>query len=127
MTKPHVRELYARLKGELRIKPWLDEEDLLPGQDWELEITKAVRISDCVVVCLSKWAIDNTGYVQKEIRFALDAADHQPEGTIFLIPVRLELCDVPERLRRYHWVNLFERGGYDLLLRSLHARADGLK
>jgi hypothetical protein len=27
---------------------------LLPGQDWKLEIRKAVRESDVVVVCLSK-------------------------------------------------------------------------
>jgi uncharacterized LabA/DUF88 family protein len=124
--KAQVRELYSRLKGELGIEPWLDEESLLPGQDWELEITKTVRASHCVIVCLSRQAIDKEGFVHKEIRFALDAADHQPEGVIFLIPVKLEPCEVPERLRRYHWVDLFEPGGYQLLLRSLQARANGL-
>ena len=43
--KPAVRELYPRLKVEGWIDPWLDEEKLYPGQDWELEIEKAVEAS----------------------------------------------------------------------------------
>jgi hypothetical protein len=125
--KPQVRDLYARLKGEIGMQPWLDEQNLLPGQDWDREITRAVRDAHCVIVCLSKRAIDNAGYVHKEIRFALDAADHQPEGTIFLIPLRLDQCNLPERLAQYHKVDLFEAGGYELLLRGLRARADGLR
>ena len=39
--KPIVRELYQRLLAEGWIDPWLDEEKLLPGQDWDLEIEKA--------------------------------------------------------------------------------------
>ncbi|MBI1877020.1 MAG: toll/interleukin-1 receptor domain-containing protein, partial [Chloroflexi bacterium] len=51
--KPTVRDLYQRLQSEGFIQPWLDEEELLPGQDWQLEIPKAVRASDVVLVCLS--------------------------------------------------------------------------
>ena len=36
--KPIVRELYQKFLDEGWIDPWLDEEKLLPGQDWELEI-----------------------------------------------------------------------------------------
>ncbi|MDO9301931.1 MAG: toll/interleukin-1 receptor domain-containing protein [Anaerolineales bacterium] len=42
--KPAVRELYKRLAAEKWIDPWLDEENLLPGQDFDLEIYKAARI-----------------------------------------------------------------------------------
>jgi hypothetical protein len=100
--KAQVRDLYRRLRND-GFHPWLDEEDLLPGQDWSHEISKAVRASIIVLVCLSKTSITKAGYVQREIRYALDVADEQPDGTIFLIPVRLEECDVPERLRRWHW------------------------
>ena len=41
--KPIVRELYQRLLAEGWIDPWLDEENLLPGQDWEMEIEKAIE------------------------------------------------------------------------------------
>src|SRR5437016_11398315 len=105
--KPQVRELYRRLK-RYGFNPWLDEYDLLGGQDWELEIRVAVRSSDAVVVCLSKSSVNKEGFVQKEIRFALDAADEKPERAIFIIPVRLEMVDVPQRLKQWHWINLFE-------------------
>ena len=51
--KPEVRNLYHKLLAETWIDPWLDEEKLLPGQDWNLEIEKAVEASDAVIVCLS--------------------------------------------------------------------------
>src|SRR5258706_289801 len=101
--KPAVRALYRQLALVRGINLWLDEEDLLPGHDWDREITKAVRASDVVLVCLSCGSINKAGYVQKEIKDVLDVADEQPEGTIFLIPVKLEECEVPERLRRWQW------------------------
>ena len=85
--KPKVRTLYRRLV-EAGFDPWLDEEKLLPGQEWDLEIRKAVRASDVVIVCLTRNSVNKEGYVQKEIRMALDVADEKPEGTIYLIPAR---------------------------------------
>jgi hypothetical protein len=120
--KAQVRDLYKSLKRD-RFEPWLDEEDLVPGQDWEAEIRKAVRSSRVVLVCLSSHAANKEGFVQKEIRFALDCANENPPGTIFLIPVKLEECPVPEGLRHLHWVNLTESTGYDKLLVALRTRA----
>lgn len=121
--KPVVRELYKRLIAE-GVDAWLDQEKLLPGQDWRVEIPRAVRDADVVVICLSNKSITKEGYVQKEIRFALDSAEEKPEGTIFLIPARLEDCIVPERLDRWQWVDLFDENGFLKLLRSLKLRAD---
>jgi len=123
--KPAVRDLYRRLRSD-GIALWLDEEDLLPGQDWQLEIPKAVRSSDAVIICLSRRAITKAGYVQKEIEDALDVASKQAEGAIFLIPLRLEGCEVPERLRRWQWLDLFRKTGYERLLRALRTRAEHL-
>jgi serine/threonine protein kinase len=125
VDKPLVRDLYGKLKDD-GIDVWLDEESLLPGEDWQEAIPKAVRSSHIVVVCLSKAAITKRGYVQKEIRFALDAAAEQPEGAIFLIPVRLEECEIPSQLSRWQWANLFGSGGYPQLMRSLRTRAEEL-
>jgi hypothetical protein len=120
--KPEVRKLYHKLAKD-GFKPWLDEEDLVPGQKWQLEIPKAVHSSDAVVVCLSNNSITKTGYVQKEIRYALDAADERPDDAIFLIPVRLEECNVPTRLSPFHWVNLYEEEGYKRLVTALETIA----
>lgn len=123
--KPVVRGLYKKLKDS-GIAAWLDEEELLPGQDWAVAIPQIVKRSDVVLICLSKSAIGKTGFVQKEIQIALDAADERPEGTIFLIPLRLEKCAVPERLKRWHYVNLFDERGYDRLMLALRTRATEL-
>lgn len=124
--KALVRNLYQHLRAD-GIEPWLDEEDLLPGEDWHREIPKAVRNSDIVIICLSRRSINKNGYLQREIKLALDVADEQPEGTIFLIPVKLEECEVPERLNRWQWVNLFEERGYQRLLKALARRAQSLE
>ena len=120
--KPRVRELYARLRAD-GFRPWLDEEDLLPGQEWEREIPKALRESDVVIVALSKRAVSKSGYVHREIGYALDVVERQPEGEIFIIPVKLEACDAPDRLNRWQWVNLYDEKGYERLLRGLKFRA----
>jgi formylglycine-generating enzyme required for sulfatase activity len=116
--KPKVRELYHHLAAD-GFDAWLDEEKLMPGQDWDLEIRKAVREADVVVVCLSNSSVTKAGYVQKEIRFALDVADEQPEGVIFLIPARLEECQTPNRLSKWQWVDLFIETGYERLKKTL--------
>lgn len=122
--KSSVQDLYKRLCDD-GFMPWLDVEDLLPGQDWEQAIARAVHGSDVVAVCLSQNSVNKRGYVQKEIKFALDIADEQPEDTIFIIPLKLEECDVPARLKRWQWVNLFEDRGYERLLKALRHRAAG--
>ena len=45
MTNPpcEADELYQKLRAEPWIEPWLDEEELYPGQDWNMEIEKAVE------------------------------------------------------------------------------------
>ena len=123
--KAAVRELYGRLLAD-GLQPWLDEEDLLPGQRWQVEIPKAVRASDVVLVCLSPGSINHAGYVNKEISYALDVALEQPEDVIYVIPVCLIECIVPDRLADFQWVNLFEAGGYERLKRALQFRAKGL-
>ncbi len=105
--------------------PWLDAEKLLPGENWEVEIPKALFASDVILVCLSKNSVNKEGYVQKEIVFALDKAMEKPEGTIFIVPAKLEACDVPQRLNHYQWVDLY-RDGYKRLMLSLNKRATQL-
>lgn len=119
--KSAVRDLHRRLKSS-GISPWLDEIDIRPGEDWQSSIANAVRSSDTVLVCLSATSIAKTGYVQKEIAFALDRADEQPEGQIYIVPVRLEPCIVPQRLSRWQWVDLFAADGFARLVSSLTSR-----
>lgn len=128
--KPAVRELYQKLRNESWLEPWLDEEELFPGMDWNMEIEKAVEAADAIIVCLSKGSITKEGYVQRELRIVLDFADYKPEGTIYILPVRLEECEPPRRLRAWQYADYFEgqhERGLKRLLASLKMRADSLE
>ncbi len=128
--KPAVRELYKKLRVEAWLDPWLDEEKLLPGQDWHIEIEKAVEVTDVVVVLLSNQSVSQEGYVQRELKMALDVADEKPEGAIFIVPLRLDDCPAPRRLRGWHYVDYFPADRKDWaverLIASLKARAESL-
>jgi hypothetical protein len=63
------------------------------------------------------------GFVQKELVYALDVAQEKPDGAVFLIPVRLEDCQIPHRLRSWQCIDLFVPGGYEKLKLALHERA----
>jgi hypothetical protein len=119
--KAQVREVYHRLRAIDGFEPWLDKEDLLPGQDWDYEIKQALKTSDFILIFLSRSSVAKRSYVQREMKLALDALQELPEGTIHTIPVRLDDCDVPEQFRRYHWANLFEPNGFDRIVRAVHA------
>jgi len=125
--KPAVRELYKRLAAEKWIDPWLDEENLLPGQDFDLEIYRAARDSDSIIICLSKVSVAKEGYVNKEIRRALDAADEKPEGAVYIIPLRLDDCSPSfERLKKLHYADYFTSNAHEKLIKSLRLRAGAL-
>jgi hypothetical protein len=115
-----IQALYARLK-KAGVEAWLDKEKLLPGQDWAYEIRRAILKSDIVIVCLSRQFNKHKGYRHEELRIALEKANLFSEDEIFIIPARLEKCDVPESLRRWHRVDLFEVDGYRKLMHSLQS------
>jgi hypothetical protein len=113
-----VHALYARLK-KYGVDAWLDKEKLLAGEDWAFEIRKAILKSDVVIACLSKGFNKQKGFRHEELKIALEKVNLIPEDEIFIIPVRLEVCDMPESLRHLHRVDLFERGGYKRLIHAL--------
>ena len=126
-----VREFRERLRAETWIDPWFDEEDILPGQKWEGSVVDAVHNSHAVIVFLSSIAVRKEGFFHKELKLALDAAAEKPDGTIFIIPIRLDVCDVPERLLPYQYVDYFGDEAhkdhvYSSLIAALKVRAENL-
>ena len=122
-----MRDLSAYLAAQGWIAPWLDEEKLLPGQNWDIEIKKAVRAADAIIVFLSDISVKKEGYIQKELRFALDLALEKPEEEIFIVPVRIDDCFVPESLKKIHHVDYFppenKDSAFKRIIASLEVRA----
>jgi ATP-dependent Clp protease ATP-binding subunit ClpB len=119
--KEQVRALSMKLRGS-GFRPWLDETELLPGQKWDEEIKKALRRCDIILVCLSEYS-GKSGYLQTEIVRALDIYNELPEGTIYLIPVKLKDCTLPDKFAELQWVDLSRENDYVKLERVLKDKA----
>ena len=84
-------EVAERLYDALTLlgaRPWMDSHDLIPGQDWKREIRSAIQRSDFVILLLSQRSVSKQGFVQREIREALEVYETLPEGRVYLIPAR---------------------------------------
>jgi formylglycine-generating enzyme required for sulfatase activity len=113
-----VEQLYHRLV-EAGFRPWLDREHILPGMKWGPTIRQALKRADFVLVCMSATSINKRGFLQKEIKQALEHAQEKLEDDVWLIPVRLDDCDMPDSLGDIQWVDLFKDEGWEQLLGAL--------
>lgn len=116
--KEKVEALYQKL-SDAEFKPWMDEKDILPGERWESCVQRAIQDSDFFLACLSTNSVNKRGFLQKEIRAALSIWQEKLDSDIYLIPVRLDDCEVPESLRDLQWVDLFEEDGWTRLVEAI--------
>lgn len=119
--KEKVEEIYKKL-CEAGVKPWMDKADVIPGQQWRFKIEKAIHESDIFLACLSAHSVSKRGFLQREIKQALDILQEKLPDDIFLIPVLLEECKVPDSLADFQWVEIFEQDGWTQLLKAIRLR-----
>jgi hypothetical protein len=104
-------EAATRLFQALREKacdPWMDRQRLLPGQNWPRAIERAIDVADYFVALFSRKSVAKKGTFQSELRYALDCARRQPLDRTFVVPVRLEPCDIPNGISSaIQYVDLF--------------------
>lgn len=114
------RDLYS-----LNLSPWIDSEHLLPGQDWRLAIESSIRDASFFIAVLSSNSVNKKGYVQKELKIALDVLDQYPTNSIYIIPARVNECELNDpKLKSLHYVDLFPdwRYGLDKIRKSINYR-----
>ncbi len=113
-----ARRLYYDLK-EAGVVSWMDKEKLLIGQNWEFEIRQAIKDSSYFLALLSSNSVSKQGYVQKELKMALDILAGLPKSKIFLLPVRLDECfPLDEALQEINRGDLFpdyDKGLHNIL------------
>lgn len=98
--------------------PWLDKQRLLPGQQWDFEIKKGLREANYVILLLSDNSVQKRGYVQREFKLALKFYEEKLEDDIYLIPLKINKCIVPESLSSFQWIEI-ENYSFDSILQSL--------
>ena len=114
-----ARKMYDGLSDH-GINVWFDEESLMVGDNWEKEIHRAIRESDYFIVLMSRKSVSRIGYLNREIRLALDTYRNRPPGETYIIPALTEACESSfEELNELHSVKLFpdfDEGMNDLLM-----------
>jgi hypothetical protein len=108
-----IERLYSHLKDK-GLDPWYDKKELKVGDIWKEEIFQAIQETDFFAVCLSGKAVQKRGFIQNEIRTAIEEYQKRPFGTKYLLPLKLDDCEVP-RIRLdsqmlmsdLQWLDLF--------------------
>ena len=94
------------------VSVWMDKVSLLPGERWERSIRNAIRSSRYFLALMSAASTAKRGFIQKELRYALEVLEEYPDEEIYLLPVRLDEClPTHDRLRDLNWTDLFPSWG----------------
>ncbi|MDZ7341653.1 MAG: TIR domain-containing protein [candidate division KSB1 bacterium] len=114
-----AKRLYKDLK-RFGLNVWLDTESLSPGERWRDEVKDAIEHSNFFIALLSTRSMNKKGFVQEELKTALDVLDLFPDSEKFILPVRLDACEVCNRqLREHQWVDLFPNSEYQNGLKKI--------
>lgn len=106
---------------------WMDEKSLRTGQVWRQEIAKAIRECEIFIACLSKKSVSRRGFFQNELRSAYEELRNIPPSQPFLLPVRLDDCEIPSEIEGVHYIDFFTPEGPTRLLQDiLHYLAPNL-
>jgi len=99
--------------------PWLDRENLLPGQMWRNEIEKAIVKAEVILIFISRNSFIKGGFFKREIYASLKVAQRQSSKAVSLITVRLEKVELPENLSLYRCVDYYMPDGIERLISVL--------
>jgi hypothetical protein len=77
-------------------KPWMDVHDIAGGEDWIHAINIAIDRSELFVPILSNNSVNRRGMIIKEIQRALEKWRGMLPDDIYIIPIRLDDCPIPE-------------------------------
>ena len=119
--KPFVVETANRLLHD-GVLTWLDKKDLLPGDNWKAAIEDALERADFVLIFLSNSSVVKRGFVQREMKYALEQMQERPFGARYIIPLLVEDCELPRELRGIQWARCSDAEWYEKLLRVFEIR-----
>jgi hypothetical protein len=118
-----VKKIYLKL-NEAGFDAWMDRENIFGGETFSHAITRAIKSADFFLFFLSPASANRRGFLQRELKLALDQWQERRLDDIYLIPLCLAACQAPEELSHFQCINLFDDDGW---LRLLGAIQEGLK
>lgn len=126
--KDKVEDLHEMLSMDgSPVNPWMYEKDKTPGLKWRKEIEEIIEKSKFVIICLSNNSFKKgRSFFHKENRLALKITGELPDNTIFLLPVRLEECPIPDysvgeqNLKDLNYEDFFKEGGFQKIIEAIN-------
>ncbi|MBM6402357.1 toll/interleukin-1 receptor domain-containing protein [Phycicoccus sonneratiae] len=87
-----------RALAAAKVPVWTDKTMLSPGDDWQLTIRRAISRGALAFVAVfsANSQSRQSSYQNEELLLAIDIFRTMPPGKIWLIPVRLDECTLPE-------------------------------
>jgi hypothetical protein len=119
----YAEKLYKYLESK-EFRPWMDKIDLLPGQNWDYVIQQELRKADFIILLLSDISSKKRGYVQKEFNQALIYCEEKLESDIFIIPILINPCNIPDKLLKFQWVNYSSDDTFDKIFLSINTQRE---
>ncbi|MFA6463322.1 MAG: toll/interleukin-1 receptor domain-containing protein [Candidatus Shapirobacteria bacterium] len=113
-----AESIYYKLKND-NLKPWLDIHHLTVGVNWSLIIQETINKCQFFMLLLSNNSMNKRGYIQKEIKTALEIVDLLPTTEIFILPIKLDNCEIPSSLSKYHWLDYSNPNFYTKIKSSI--------
>ncbi|WP_129582212.1 toll/interleukin-1 receptor domain-containing protein, partial [Rodentibacter caecimuris] len=117
-------QYYNWLENE-NFNPWLDVKKLKGGQNWALEIDRAFKKAHVIIWLMSPQSICKRGFVQREVKEALDNLRYKQPDDIYMIPIIIENCNVPDYISdKLQFINNSDGLAFDSLKSSLLTAAE---
>ena len=102
------------------LNPWFDKDGLRGGDDWERMLEKTIKDVDYFVVLQSNaLAARETSVVFKEVRHALQRQQEFRFGISFIMPVKIDECELMDELANLHTLDLIDLEQADLLIKDI--------
>lgn len=107
-------ECLAKALKEAGVSVWLDSMDIEPGARWDDSIEAALNNAEKVLLVFTKTSVSSQN-VMDEVSYAIE----EGKG---VVPILLEQCDIPFRLRRFQFTDFTKsyEEGIDMLSKALN-------
>ena len=116
-----VRPIYKALKAQ-GFEVWMDKEDLMPGQQWRPEISRAIQNADIFLSFLSEESeIKQMQRKRAHISYDLEFVLELNEGMKPVIPVRLDAVQLPLPLLKHQSVDFFSPDAFEKLISTIRS------
>jgi hypothetical protein len=97
----------------------MDVHSIKGGENWFRAISKAIDECEIFLAILSNNSVSRRGVIQKELKKAMDKWEEMLPDDIYIIPVRIDDCPIPDLLKHIQVLSWDSGKGENKLLEAI--------